>query len=177
MRRTVIAIAFGTLALIGGAGIWGLFLPADHVAASELTLPVPPEQVFNAIRDIAHYPDWWEGVESVTPVASTDGWERWRERSGGMSTTIIIAQEEYPLTMTTRIDTLGHPPISGTWTYEDRLAPGGRTTLRITERGHLANPYFRVVRRLQGAHTTLDSYLSALGARFGTATPPVHVVP
>ena len=55
--------------------------------------------------------------------------------------------------------------FGGTWTYE--LTPVGRATLlRITERGEVYNPVFRVMSRFVFGHTaTIDAYLAALGAR------------
>ena len=177
MRRTLLIIAFILVALIGGTGIWGLTLPADHEVASRITVPAPPESVYNTIRDIKSLPVWWKEAESVAPVVSQDGWERWSERSGGMAMTIIIRQEDPPYHLVTEIDTTGHPPVGGTWSYDTKLAPGGGTEVTVTEHGHLSNPYFRVMMRLGGPWSSIDSYLTALGHRFGKDVTPAHVVP
>src|SRR5689334_11244190 len=120
MKKTLIIIAAVVIALIAGTGIWGLLLPADHIAASELTLSANPSQVFAVIRDIGHYPVWWKEAERVAPVSSPDGRERWLEASGGMEMTIIVTQVSAPYALETTIDTTDHPPVSGSWLYFSR---------------------------------------------------------
>jgi hypothetical protein len=62
--------------------------------------------------------------------------------------------------------------IGGTWTHE--LTPDGSgTRLTITERGWVGNPIFRFVSRfVMGQTATIDSYLHALGKRFGEEVKP-----
>ena len=52
----------------------------------------------------------------------------------------------------------------------------GGTRVTVTEAGWIANPFFRVMAQLGGFHGTIDGYLTALGARFGEAVTPEHVV-
>jgi uncharacterized protein YndB with AHSA1/START domain len=177
MRRILAYIALTILALIAGLGAWGAALPREHKVASRITIPAPPESVYNVMRDIGTLTTWWHQVEKVEAVPGTDGWERWRETSDGMVFTLIIDTEEPPLRFSTRIDTAGGPSFGGTWTHEVAMAPGGGTTLTITEDGWVSNPFFRVMMKLGGPHTTLDSYLVALGGRFGQTVAPAHVTP
>lgn len=53
-------------------------------------------------------------------------------------------------------------PFGGTWTYE--FAPSGTgTTLTITERGEVYNPFFRFVSRFVMGHTkSIDEFMAAL---------------
>jgi hypothetical protein len=55
-------------------------------------------------------------------------------------------------------------PFGGTWTYE--FVPQGKgTTLTITERGEVYNPFFRFVSRfIVGQEGSIDGYLAALRA-------------
>lgn len=177
MKKTLLTIALTLLALIGGLGLWGALLPRDHTAASRVTLAAPPDSVYNVMRDIQALPSWWPDVQQVEAVPGPDGWERWKETSDGMAYTIIIESEEPPLNFTTRIDTTGSPIFGGTWTHEVRLAPGGGSSVTITEAGWVSNPYFRVMMKLGGPYSTLDSYLTALGSRFGETVTPVHLTP
>ena len=91
--------------------------------------------------------------------------------------TLIVSQETPNEELVTTIDTAGGPPFGGTWTYRTTLAPGGGTALTITEEGTVSNPYYRVMMRLGGTHATLDSYLVALGKRFGKDVHPAHLIP
>lgn len=177
MRRTLIILALTLLALIAGLGAWGASLPHEHHATSRITVAAPPESVYNVMRDMATTPTWWKDLKKIESVPSTDGWERWKETSGGMSFVVIIDQEEPPVRFKTRIDTTGHPPFGGIWSYEVAIAAAGHSTVTITEDGRVDNPFFRVGMKVMGTHATLDSYLAALSARFGQPATPVHVTP
>ena len=177
MKKILTITALLLLALIAGLGAWGSTLPREHTVAGQATIAVPPESVYNVMRDIGALPAWWHQVEKVEPVTGTDGYERWKETSDGMTFTLLVDTEEPPLRFVTRIDTAGHPPFGGTWTHEVALAPGGGTKVTITEQGQVANPYFRAMLRIGGPYRTIDSYLTALGARFGQTVSPAHVTP
>jgi hypothetical protein len=63
-------------------------------------------------------------------------------------------------------------PFGGTWTYEF-VPQGSGTTLTITERGEVYNPFFRFVSRfIVGQEGSIDSYFAALraSAHPGSAT-------
>lgn len=177
MTKALSIIGISLLTLIALLGAWGATLPRDHKVAARITVAAPPESVYNVMRDIAALPSWWHDVQQVEAVPSTDGWERWKETADGMAFTLIVDFEQPPVTFTTRIDTTGGSAFGGTWTHEVALAPGGGTTVTITEEGWVANPYFRVMMRLAGPYATLDSYLPALGSRFGTTATPAHITP
>ena len=177
MKKTLIILAIALIACIAGLGLWGATLPREHQATSQVIIVAPPESVYNVMRDFGSTATWWKDLKVVEAVPGTDGWERWKETSGGMSFTLIVDQEEPPLRFKTRIDTTGHPPFGGTWTYQTAIASGGHTTVTITEDGTVDNPFFRVVSKLMGTHATLDSYLTALSVKFGHPATPAHVTP
>jgi hypothetical protein len=59
-------------------------------------------------------------------------------------------------------------PFGGTWTFEVTPIGDGGSVVRITEDGEVYNPVFRFVSRyFMGYTATIDSYLKALGAKFG----------
>ena len=60
----------------------------------------------------------------------------------------------------------------GAWTYE--LAPvDGGTRVQITESGEVPNVLFRFLSRFVFGHTgTMDTYLRALGQKFGEKVTP-----
>ena len=177
MRKTLLIASFTLLALIAGLGTWGALLPREHQATSRITVPVPPESVYNVMRDFAALPTWWHDVESMAPVAGTDGYERWRQTASGFSMTLILSEEDPPRRLVTVIDTTGGASFGGRWIHDVTLAPGGGATVTITEDGWVSNPFFRVMRKLGGPHATLDAYLTALGARFGGTVTPAHLAP
>lgn len=63
-------------------------------------------------------------------------------------------------------------PFGGTWTFQ--VAPDGSgARVTITERGWVSNPIFRFVSRFViGETATMDTYLRALGKRFGEKVSP-----
>ncbi len=177
MRRNLTILAILLVAAIGGLGLWGVTLPREHHASSRVTIAAPPETVYNVMRDQAGIPSWWSEVDRIEAVSGTDGWERWREKMGAAEFTLIIAEEEPGERFITRIDSTDGGDFGGTWTHETALTTGGATTVTITENGWVGNPFFRVAMKLSGPNTTLDSYLTALGTRFGQHVTRVHVLP
>jgi len=101
----------------------------------------------------------------------------WRQTLGSNAAlTLVVAVEVPPQRLITQIDAPRGAPFGGFWVYE--LTPsGGGTRVTVTEQGWVANPLFRFLSRVVfGHYGTLDSYLTALGKRFGEDVMPVHLV-
>jgi len=121
--------------VLGALGV-GRTLPVAHVATRTKRLPAQPAVVWGLIND---------------PVA-TKGW-------GGNSQTEVVERDE-PRLLVRKI--VGETAFGGTWTFE--LAPDGHeaTSLTITERGEIYNPFFRTVMRVIGHSRGIDGYLAKL---------------
>jgi carbon monoxide dehydrogenase subunit G len=121
--------------VLGAFGV-GASLPVAHLAARSKRVPARPEVVWGLIND---------------PVA-TKGW-------GGDAKTEIVEQDA-PRLLTTKI--VGEQAFGGTWTFE--IAPEGHdaSTVTITERGEVHNPFFRAVMRVMGHTRAIDGYLAKL---------------
>ena len=68
-------------------------------------------------------------------------------------------------------------PYGGAWEYvvSADSADENRTLVTITERGYVSNPIFRFVSRFFiGHYSTLESYVRALGRKFGGDVTPVR---
>jgi hypothetical protein len=107
-------------------------------------------------------------VEWPEPV---NGLVRFREVSKDGSVTYEVMEETPGEKLVTRIvdRDLGY---SGSWTYEFSPTEKG-ALVRITEDGDVSNILFRFVSRFIFGHTsTLDSYLRALGEKFGENVTP-----
>jgi uncharacterized protein YndB with AHSA1/START domain len=143
----------------------GYMLPQDHVASREMVFAAAPAAVYEAISDVARYPEWRKEVTSVDVIAAAP--LKWREHSGGDAITFEVVGSKPQERLEVRI---ADPdlPFGGTWTYE--LMPEALSTrLRITERGEVYNPVFRFMSRFVLGHTaTLDAYLAALQSRLGS---------
>jgi hypothetical protein len=175
MRRTLIIIALAIIALIAGVGTWGLTLPREHRAASRITLTTPRDSVYSVMRDFGSHPTWWPSMTKVEAVPSTDGWERWTETVEGFAVTFKVTEEEPPLRFRTEIEGGPDAIFGGTWSYEVEIGPGSASVVTVREDGWVSNPFYRAMMKVSGPHAGMDSFLTALGTRFGQQVTPVHV--
>jgi len=175
MRRLAILVAL-VGAAVGAVIGAGLALPRDHAAASSIALRQPPDTVWAAVRDLGGVSSWWSEVDAAELVPNDlEGREVWRYTMRDHSTMLLVVESaEPPKRLVTRIDAAPGAAFGGTWTYEVD-AEGQGSKLTVTEEGWIANPVFRVLTHFVfGYHGTLDSYLAALGRRFGELATPVH---
>jgi hypothetical protein len=153
----------------------GFALPRDHTVASRITLHQPPDSVFSVIRDIGAISSWWPTVKQVNRRNDPQGREIWDETmKDGMVMGLEVAAEDPPGMVKTVI--VGDAPFGGSWTTRIVSVPGG-STVTVTEDGWVSNPIFRLLSRLMGHHSTMDSYLTALGSHFGEQVSPQHFGP
>lgn len=172
--RWVLIVLGSVVGLIIVIALIGLLLPRNHRATSRLSLPQPPDTVWATVRDFGQLAAWWPDVKEVERLEDADGRERWRESlAGDMTLVLRIAEESPPTRLRSVIEDTGEP-FGGEWVYQV-AADGGGSIVEITEDGWVSNPIFRVVSRLMGHHRTMDSYLTALGRKFGVAAGPEHV--
>jgi uncharacterized protein YndB with AHSA1/START domain len=163
------------LAVVVGLGlivvVVGYLLPVKHVAVVTAQVPASPEQVWQALIDVAAYPTWRGDVRSVEMLPADSGRVAWRESGKNDAISFAIEQAEPPRRLVTRI-TDKSLPFGGTWEYT--VTPeGAGSRVRITEHGEVYNPVFRFVSRfIMGHSATASAYLKALGARFGATVEP-----
>jgi hypothetical protein len=136
-----------------------------------IALDRSPPDVFAVVRDFRTAPSWRRNLRSVEMLDPADCHTRFREVSKDGSVTYEVMEEIVDAKLVTRIldRDLGY---SGSWTYEFLAAPQG-TRVRITEDGEVSNILFRFMSRFVfGQTNSLDTYLKALGARFGQDVNP-----
>jgi hypothetical protein len=166
----IVGIAFAALILAAGIVIViGLLLPTAHVATRSAVYAAAPERLFSLIDG----PQVWrhEVVQSHT-VADAGGRDLWLETTrDGRTITYALEQRVAPTGIVRRVAT-ANLPFGGAWTFS--LEPEGqRTRVRITENGEVYNPVFRFVARFViGYHSSMDSYLRALGRETGETVQP-----
>jgi uncharacterized protein YndB with AHSA1/START domain len=151
--------------LIVIATVWGSLLPREHHAQRSARIAQPPSAVWAVIADPLGAASWRDDVRSVEALPAHEERARWKE-TGSDSITYELVADEPPRRRVVRIadDAL---PFGGTWTYALE-ADGGGTRLTITEDGEVRNPLFRFLARYVFGHGgTMESYLRALGRRFG----------
>jgi hypothetical protein len=151
----------------------GLLLPRNHMAASQVELTQPVDSVWAVLRDLGNTPSFWPELKSSSRMPDVEGRETWGQTmKNGYNLPIVIDEERPPNLLVTRI-VARDAPFGGSWRYSLEAVNGG-TRVTVTEDGWVSNPMFRVISKLMGHHTTLDSYLMALGKKFGEELKPTH---
>jgi uncharacterized protein YndB with AHSA1/START domain len=171
--RYVYIIGGSLVGLVILVAIAGAMLPRDHVASMRTTIPAPQDSVWAALTDVAAYPSWRGGVTRVDILSKTP--LSWREHTSQGPMTLAVETFDPPRRMVGRVmDT--DQPWGGTWEYALASDGPNATTVTVTERGWVSNPIFRFVSKyVMGHYSTLDSYLRALGRKFGSDAAPIRV--
>lgn len=155
--------------------IVGALLPRDHTAAMTARVSASPEAVWTALTTPTDFPSWRREVKTVDMLAPAATGPSWREHSRNGAITFVVDVAEPPRRLIGRIADKDLQ-FGGSWEY--LIEPDGPSSSRVTivERGSVYNPIFRFVSRfLMGHTTTIDSYLRALGRRFGAEPTPTVV--
>lgn len=171
----ILMIVGGLVGLILLLVVVGLLLPRTHRATSTIQISKPPAEVWSAVRDLGKVPEFWPDIKTSVRQPDRDGHEVWLQTmKNGFALPLVIEEDRPPSRMVTRIALEGKAPFGGSWIYEIAESGGG-TRVTLTEDGFVDNPFFRVISRLMGYHTTLDGYLKSLARRFGEQSQPTHL--
>ncbi|MFY9826682.1 MAG: SRPBCC family protein [Thermoanaerobaculia bacterium] len=172
MKKWILIAIAAILGLVLLVFAVGAAMPREHEVARTITLHQPAEPIWNVITNYPESPRWRPDVARVEHLPDHDGHPVWREiDKHGKGVPYETIQSDAPRTLGRRI---ADPrlPFGGTWTFE--LTPSGEgTAVRITERGYVDNPAFRFISVVVIGQTTfMDTYLKALGKRFGEDVQP-----
>jgi hypothetical protein len=101
---------------------------------------------------------------------------RFTEVSGTGPLTMEVSEMSPPRRLVTTIVGEGLP-FGGAWAYS--VEPDGTgSRITISEHGEVYNPLFRFVSRyIMGHATTLETYLAALGRKYGVDVVPADAPP
>ena len=160
----IVILIFAVMALIGSR------LPRTHTASRSIVLRQQRPNVYSVMRDFKSASAWRSDVKSVEVVETPGQKTRFTEH-GSDDMNYEVVEDVPNQRMATRIlnTDLGY---SGQWTYELTDENGG-TRVKITEDGDVSNVLFRFMSRYIFGHTsTIDSYLTALGKKFGETASP-----
>lgn len=173
MKRFLLWICGALLLLVAALFLTGLALPREHRARSCITLEQPAESLWAVARDIGGTTAWWPEMKLAERVDS-GGHERWRETVDDFTMTVRLEDTLPGERFHTVIEGTPDAFFGGRWVYAIGPSHVGNT-LCVTEEGWVSNPLFRAVGSLMGQHGSLDSYLTALAARFGLTYVPEHL--
>ncbi len=167
LKRLVLFVVI----VAGAIWFWGTRLPREHVATSTVTLVAPADSVWLTVADMGSQPTWWKDMKSAKRLKDRPG-EVWEEDMGpGGVLKIQVKRDAASRTMTQTILDEDGQGWGGVWTVKVR-SNGSSTEVSLTEEGYVDPAIFRVMMKVRGPHTTLDSYLKALGAKFGETVTP-----
>lgn len=164
----VVAVLF---VIVGLVLVIGAMLPRQHRATREIMLNRSPQEIYSVARDFGSAASWRRNIVRVELLDAMNGFLRFREVSKDGSVTYEVVEDVAGEKLVTRIvdRDLGY---SGSWTYEFSPAGNG-ARVRITEDGEVSNVLFRFLSRFVFGHaSTIDTYLMALGAKFGKNVTP-----
>jgi hypothetical protein len=131
--------------------------------------------VWTALTDRSAFPSWRRDVKRIELLPDAASHPSWREHGGHDAITYVAETQEAPRRLVSRIADK-NLPYGGSWEY--RIEPDGTSGSMVTviERGSVYNPVFRFVSRFFMGHTsTIDSFLRALGKKFGNEPTPIIV--
>ncbi|MBL9031097.1 MAG: SRPBCC family protein [Phycisphaerae bacterium] len=156
--------------IIGVACMGGALLPRDHVATGSVVVPRSPADAYRHVRDFARLPSWRPSVSKVEIAEGpADAPTRWTEHAKGGPLRLHMVRETPDASIEIRIDDKGQP-FGGTWTIE--FSPEGQgARIRVTERGFVKLPPFRLVAKFVIGHrAALVAYLKDLSGALGGPT-------
>ena len=174
MLRVVLMVVSGLALLALAAWGYGLTLPREHRAVSQIALSAPIDSVWKVIRDVGGVTAWHKDFTRSDPAPARNGHEVWTQEGGGQTMAIELVEITPPTRLVTEIVNDGSAPWGGRWSYELR-ASGTGTVVTITEDGWVGPALFRTMMKVRGAHATMDAYLTSLAKRFGETATPAHV--
>jgi uncharacterized protein YndB with AHSA1/START domain len=160
--------------VVAAVFVAGLSMPREHKASSRIQLTASRDSVWSAIRNFGDYPKWNPDFKSSVRGERVEGREVWVQDVEGMTMSIMVLEMQPPSFLVTEVVTDEKSQWGGIWTYELN-ASGAGTEVTITEEGWVKSPFFRVMMKLMGTHSTMDGVLKHLGAKFGEQVTPEHV--
>jgi hypothetical protein len=174
MLRIFVLIVLFLAIVVGLAAAWGNSLPREHVVASRIVLPQRIDQVWAVVRDPTPLVGVWPDLTRFTRTTDESGREVWVQTVDGFSMRLTVTQNRPPTRLVTTIDATPDAAFGGRWTYDLKPAAGG-TELTVTEAGWIANPFYRVMGRLFGLHSSIEGYLKGVAQHFAEGARPERV--
>jgi hypothetical protein len=159
-------VAVAILVLFNIALLWGTRLPREHVATRTLLLSQSPQNIFAAISDIQHETSWRTDLKSVERLPDQRGMQVWRENYKSSGSETLATEQSVPPVYMVRTIADDRSPVQGSWEFAINPTGSG-TTLQLTERGRINNPFWRFMASKVFGHSYIDDYLKMLAAKFG----------
>ena len=170
LMRVVIVL----VVLVACVYVVGARMPREHTVASRIQLTASRDAVWATLRNFGDYPSWHSDFKSSVKGAPRSGHEVWVQVVDGTSMSVEVIESRSPSRLVTEVVTDEKSQWGGFWTY-GVAANGAGTEVTITEEGWVKSPFFRVMLKMMGTHSTMDGVLKNLGAKFGEMVTPEHL--
>lgn len=163
----VVLWLLGVFVLITTLG--AMCTPRQHIAMESVVLPVAPEVVYAAVRDIESAPSWRSDLQRVEVLPDRGDNRVYREIGDDGATTFEVTEDRPNERLTTQIADVGRA-FSGRWVFQFAPAEGGGTRLTLTEIGDVPNPALRfLASTIFGWEGSMRQYLGDLQAHLAKA--------
>lgn len=169
MRRILVGLVWASVALLvlfNIALLWGMRLPREHTTTRTVVLAQPPQKIWDAIADIQHETAWRTDVKSVERLPDRQGMQIWRENYKGGGSEILGTEQAVAPVYIVRTIADDRSPVQESWEFALNPIANG-TSVQITERGRINNPFWRFMSAKIFGHSYIDDYLKMLAAKFG----------
>ena len=169
MRRVLVGLVWAAVALLllfNIALLWGTRLPREHTTTRAMVLAEPPQKIWDAISDFQHETAWRTDLKSVVRMPDNQGMQVWRENDKTGGSQILGTEQAIPPTYMVRTIADARSPVQGSWEFVLNPVAAG-TSVQITERGHINNPFWRFMSAKIFRSSYIDDYLKMLAAKFG----------
>jgi ribosome-associated toxin RatA of RatAB toxin-antitoxin module len=176
MLSALLYLAIGVIGLIVLAAVvlylLGTRIPVEHMASSEIEVPVSAAAAYEVVSDIESHPTWAKGTTGVLLLPERNGMQVARV-SMGRNTFVLTRTRHEPGRMLERTIDDVNGPFSGSWRYEFKDVAGGGSTVRLTEVGRIKSPVPRAVMKyFFGYHMYVNIHLKSLGERLKSRAEP-----
>ncbi len=155
MTRLILTIVAITGALAAIFTIVGLLAPRSYDETMNVTVNATPQQVWDFLLDLEHFPQNRSHIESIEMLLSSDQdhphWRAYMPLGGSMVFLVEEAQEPKHLAVRMRESTFG---MTGTWTYDLRPAGAG-TDVMIAESSRIDSLFARSLLTIMGRRATI----------------------
>ena len=152
-KHWLLAILLLLVAALIVAYALGERLPAEHTTVAAATISAPPSRVWELISNVDNYPKWRSGLPSVEELPPAAGHQRWTEHYTHDQLSFVLLDSN-PVSSRVVLMEPGTHPFDGQWTFQLQPMDDGRTSVTITEHGHVFAPIFRFI----GHYITGDDF-------------------
>jgi len=175
MRKVLLALVWIAVALLVAFNVvllWGTRLPREHVMTRAVVIHQPVATVWQTVTDFNGQTAWRPDLKSVERLPDRNGMQLWRETQKGGEVDTYATEQMVPPLYLVRTIADERSAAQGSWEFSFQGGPGF-TTVQLTERGSVKNPFYRFVAAKIFRYNWIDDYLKNLAVKFKEQQPKI----